>query len=298
MLSVEGVSKRFGDVVALESCSLGVRRGAMLGFLGPNGAGKTTTMRIVLGLVEPDAGTVTWDDRPIDREARLRIGYMPEERGLYPRMELHEQLVYHGRLHGMSKQGAVEEAHRLLEMLGLEDRAAGKIEELSHGNQQRAQLAVALMHGPDLLVLDEPFAGLDPIGVDALSAVLAERAAAGAAVLFSSHQLDLVEDLCRRVVIINRGRVVLAGDVDDLRQRSPRRYLTVVLDGGEATWVDDLQGVELVARDGNRFRLLVDDRMRVSDVAAWAEKAGHVKEFTFAPPDLSEVFRESVSSRE
>ncbi len=128
--------------------------------------------------------------------------------------------------------------------------------------------------------------------------MLAERAAAGAAVLFSSHQLDLVEDLCRRVVIINRGRVVLAGDVDDLRQRSPRRYLNVVLDGGEESWVDDLEGVELVERDGNRFRLLVDDRMRVSDVAAWAEKAGHVREFTFAPPDLSEVFRESVSSRE
>jgi len=294
MLSVERVSKRFGDIVALDGCSLSVERGSVLGFLGPNGAGKTTTMRIVLGLVDPDSGGVTWDGRPIDAATRLRIGYMPEERGLYPRMPLHEQLVYHGRLHGMVKADALAEATTLLEMLGLDGRVDAKIEELSHGNQQRAQLAVALMHRPDLLVLDEPFAGLDPIGVDALSSVLAERAGTGVAVLFSSHQLDLVEDMCRQVVIINDGSVVLAGDVDDLRRSSPRRYLDVVLEGCDDHWVDGLEGVDLIAQDGDRFRLLVDESMQVSDVAAWAEQAGVLREFSFTPPDLSEVFRESV----
>lgn len=297
MLTVERVSKRFGDIVALDGCSLSVERGSVLGFLGPNGAGKTTTMRIVLGLIDPDDGAVTWDGRPIDSTMRLRIGYMPEERGLYPRMPLHEQLVYHGRLHGMPKAGAVTEATRLLEMLGLGDRVDAKIEELSHGNQQRAQLAVALMHRPDLLVLDEPFAGLDPIGVDALSSVLGERAQAGVAVLFSSHQLDLVEDMCSRVVIINEGSVVLAGEVETLRQSSTRRYLDVVLEECNSDWVDDLDGAELVAHEGSRFRLLVNDRMRVSDVAAWAEKHGSLREFSFTPPDLSEVFRESVGQR-
>ncbi|HSR46088.1 MAG TPA: ATP-binding cassette domain-containing protein [Acidimicrobiia bacterium] len=298
MLSVEGVSKRFGELVALDGCSLTVDRGNILGFLGPNGAGKTTTMRIILGLIDPDVGAVSWDGRPVDTAARLRFGYMPEERGLYPRMPLHDQLVYHGRLHGMAKVAAVAEATRLLEMLGLEDRSDAKIEELSHGNQQRAQLAVALMHDPELLVLDEPFAGLDPIGVDALSNVLNERASTGTAVLFSSHQLDLVEDMCRQVVIINEGAVVLAGEVDELRHSSPRRYLDVVLEGGSADWVDRLEGVDLVAHNGSRFRLLVDDAVRVSDVATWAEQAGSLREFSFTPPDLSEVFRESVRRSE
>lgn len=294
MLEVSGVTKRFGELIALDGCSLALGRGNILGFLGPNGAGKTTTMRIILGLIDPDEGEVDWDGRPIDRVARLRIGYMPEERGLYPRMPLHEQLAYHGRLHGMAKAAAKDEATRLLEMLGLGDRASSKIEELSHGNQQRAQLSVALMHGPDLLVLDEPFAGLDPIGVDALSTVLAERAESGCAVLFSSHQLDLVEDMCRDVVIINEGSVVLAGGVDQLRQSSPRRYLDVLLEDCPDDWAVRLDGVELVDRTGDRFRLLVDDETQVSDVAASAERAGRLREFSFTPPDLSEVFRESI----
>ena len=298
MLGVSRVTKRFGELLALDGCSLQLKRGNILGFLGPNGAGKTTTMRIILGLIDPDEGEVTWDGRPIDRGARLRIGYMPEERGLYPRMPLHEQLVYHGRLHGMARRAATDEPTRLLEMLGLGDRAESKIEELSHGNQQRAQLAVALMHDPDLLVLDEPFAGLDPIGVEALSSVLTQRADSGCAVLFSSHQLDLVEDMCREVVIINEGSVVLAGGVDELRQSSPRRYLDLVLAGYRDDWADALAGVELIHRSGGRFRLLVDDEARVSEVAASAERAGRLLEFSFTPPDLSEVFRESIGMRD
>lgn len=294
MLFVERVAKRFGDLQALDGCSLSVDRGTMLGFLGPNGAGKTTTMRIILGLIDPDSGAVTWDGQSITPKMKLRIGYMPEERGLYPRMKLHEQLVYHARLHGVAKTTAIDRATSLLSMLGLEDRVGSRIEELSHGNQQRAQLAVALIHDPDLLVLDEPFAGLDPLGVDALAAVLRQKVAAGTAILFSSHQLDLVEDLCREVVIINEGRVVLAGDVNRLRQSSPRRYLDVVVDGGSPTWAGEIPGVSVVERSDRRLRLLVDGQARVSDVAAWAEKVGTLGEFSFSPPELSEVFRDAV----
>jgi len=296
MLSVDGIGKRFGSVVAIRDCSFSVGRGSMLGFLGPNGAGKTTAMRIILGLVDPDVGTARWDGHPIDGRVRLRIGYMPEERGLYPRMELHEQLVYHGRLHGMRKAAARAEADRLLELLGLADRHGAKIDELSHGNQQRAQLAVALIHDPELLVLDEPFAGLDPIGVDALAEVLEERVNAGCAVLFSSHQLDLVEDLCREVVIINAGAIVLAGDVDALRRSAPRRYLDVVVDGGDVSWLDGVHGARLVSQTGDRVRVGLDDTARIAAIAESAERAGQIREFSYAPPDLSEVFRDAVGA--
>ena len=184
MLSVLDIHKRFGPVEALAGCSFSVERGRMLGFLGPNGAGKTTAMRAVFGLVEPDTGQVLWDERPIGLTERLRFGYMPEERGLYPRMPVREQLEYFGRLHGLDPGAARAATSRWLVRLGLDDRGEAKVEELSHGNQQRAQLAVALLHEPELLILDEPFAGLDPVAVHMLAEVLRGEAARGAAVLF------------------------------------------------------------------------------------------------------------------
>ena len=191
MLEIQGLTKRFGDVIALDGCSLSVRRGQMLGFLGPNGAGKTTTMRSIFGLVRPDEGELLWDGAPIDQPSRLGFGYMPEERGLYPRMTAHGQITYFGRLHGMSRADAASAADGLLGEFGLGDRRDARIDELSHGNQQRVQLAVAMVHRPDLLVLDEPFAGLDPVAAATLAGALERRATEGAAVIFSSHQLDL-----------------------------------------------------------------------------------------------------------
>ncbi|HXQ85935.1 MAG TPA: ATP-binding cassette domain-containing protein, partial [Gaiella sp.] len=208
MLSIDAIGKRFGEVTALDGCSFNVERGRMLGFLGPNGAGKTTTMRAIFGLVELDTGAVLWDGRPIGPVERLRFGYMPEERGLYPRMRVREQLAYLGRLHGLNARDADAAASEWLTRLGLADRADAKVVELSHGNQQRAQLAAALVHTPELLVLDEPFAGLDPVAVRTLAQVLRDEAARGVAVLFSSHQLDLVEEICEEVAIIDRGRIV------------------------------------------------------------------------------------------
>ena len=219
MLEIRGLTKRYGSVTALDGASFTARRGRLVGFLGPNGAGKTTTMRCIFGLATPDAGDVRWDGAGIDATTRLRFGYMPEQRGLYPRMRVLDQLAYFGQHHGLSSRDARARGQAWLERFGLADRAKSKLEDLSHGNQQRVQLATALVHDPELLVLDEPFSGLDPIGIATMTEVLRERAEQGVGVVFSSHQLDLVEDVCEDVVIISRGRVVAAGAIDELKAR-------------------------------------------------------------------------------
>ena len=295
MLSVVHISKRFGAVEALAGCSFTVERGRMLGFLGPNGAGKTTAMRAVFGLVELDAGDVLWDGCSIGLEERLRFGYMPEERGLYPRMTVGEQLAYFGRLHGLDAGAARAAAAAWLSRLGLADRAGAKVEELSHGNQQRAQLAAALVHGPELIVLDEPFAGLDPVAVRTLAQVLRDEAARGAAVLFSSHQLGLVEDVCEEVVIIDHGRVVASGDLAALRRASQRRRIELQLEGAPPEWLPKLADVELVERRNGNLRLLVGRDVDPEQVLAAAERAAPVVEFNYGPPSLDELFLELVA---
>src|SRR5215472_13645134 len=206
MLGFDGVTKRFGSLTAVDGCTFAARPGRLTGFLGPNGAGKTTAMRAVFGLVELDAGTIRWDGAPVSAAERARFGYMPEERGLYPRMRVQDQLVYLGQLCGRGARDVARSVDGWLERLGLAGRAADRLDALSHGNQQRVQLVAALVGDPDLLVLDEPFSGLDPIAMEAMGGLLSEVAAGGVTVLFSSHQLDLVEDLCHDVVIIDHGR--------------------------------------------------------------------------------------------
>jgi ABC-type uncharacterized transport system ATPase subunit len=204
-LALVGLRRRFGEVVAVDGLSFSVPSGRLFGFVGRNGAGKTTTMRIICGLLAADDGTVTWRGEAIDARVRDRIGYMPEERGLYPKMRTRDQLEYFGVLRGLSHAQARAAATEWLGRLGLGDRAGSQVEHLSRGNQQRVQLAAALVHRPELLVLDEPFAGLDPIVCDLLTEVLREQAARGVPVLFSSHQLELVEHICESVAIIDRG---------------------------------------------------------------------------------------------
>ena len=254
MLELTGLRKQYGDVVALDECTLRAQPGRMLGFLGPNGSGKTTAMRSVFGLVHLDGGAVRWRGEPIEPEERARFGYMPEQRGLYPRMRVRDQVVYFARLHGLGSHDAGIAADQWLERLGLSDRANARVEELSHGNQQRVQLIVALVHEADLLVLDEPFSGLDPIGVAALGDVVREQAARGAAVVFSSHQLDLVEDLCDDIAVVHRGRVVLEGELGVVRAASPSRYVHASVAAGGATgrWYDRLEGVELLGSTARR----------------------------------------------
>lgn len=265
----------------------------MVGFLGPNGAGKTTAMRTIFDLVTPDAGAVLWNGRPIGPEERLRFGYMPEERGLYPRMRVRDQVAYFGRLHGMSRAAAVAAAERLLTEFGLGDRIEARVDELSHGNQQRVQLAVAMVHEPDLLVLDEPFSGLDPVAAGLLAGVLRDKAAGGVAVLFSSHQLDLVEHLCEEVVILHRGRVVAEGRVDDLRASLPRRYLEVgVRPGIRVDWTPLLELGRAVEVGTERLRMVIEGHIDLESVARAAGDLGEILEFSLRPPDLSEVFAE------
>jgi ABC-2 type transport system ATP-binding protein len=295
VLSFEHVSKRFGAVQALEDSSFSVERGRMLGFLGPNGAGKTTAMRAIFGLVEPDAGTVLWNGLPIGVAERLRFGYMPEERGLYPRMLVGEQLAYFGALHGLDDRRARAAAAEWLQRLDLGDRARAKLEELSHGNQQRVQLAAALLHQPELLVLDEPFAGLDPVAVQTLVDVLRAEAARGAAVLFSSHQLDLVEDICEDVAIVDRGRVIATGDLDSLRRASQQRRIELHLDGAAAGWLPGIGGVELVERRNGDLRLRASQEVDPEQVLMEAEHAGRVIAFSYGPPTLAELFLELVT---
>ena len=301
MLEVTDLTKRYGDVLALAGCSLQVPAGHLVGLLGPNGAGKTTVMRTLFGLVVPDAGTVRWRGRPIDWRSWRRFGYMPEERGLYPAMRAAEQIAYFGRLSGLSARDAAAAARRWSERLGLAGREDSRVDRLSHGNQQRVQLAVALVHDPDLLVLDEPFAGLDPIAVDALASLLHELAEAGTTVLFSSHQLDLVEYLCEDVVILDQGRVVLAGLLSELRAGAPRRRLEVALarDAGERwweRWSSALPGVRVTAGDARRVRLTVDRSVDLEKVLTEARSSAEVVRFDFEPPSLTEIFREAVAA--
>lgn len=274
------MSKRFGAVRALDGLDLTVRPGRILGFLGPNGAGKTTAMRCILGLIEADEGSVRWHGAPVDDAGRLGFGYMPEERGLYPKMRVGEQLEYFGRLSGMDAGEARSESAAWLARLGLADRATGRLEQLSHGNQQRIQLATALVHRPALAVLDEPFAGLDPIGVETMTTILRSVAAAGAAVLFSSHQLELVEDVCQDVVIIDSGRAVLSGELEALRAAAPVRHLEI-----------DVAGTAIDGADG---ALVPYDLDLVAELQS-ASARGPVTRVVFEPPSLNDLFRQAVS---
>lgn len=292
MLELIDLHKHYGEVAALDGMSLTARPGRLLGFLGPNGSGKTTSMRSVFGLVGLDAGQVHWNGAPITPDDRLRFGYMPEQRGLYPRMTAGAQLTYFARLHGMDREVAAEASKAWLDALGLAERADDPVNDLSHGNQQRVQLAASLVHEPDLLVLDEPFNGLDPLGVAAMSEVLRDRAAAGATVVFSSHQLDLVEDLCDDVTIIASGRSVVSGSLEEVRAATTHRRVSVRMVGGQPPAVPE--GIEQVgSRDGVvQWQVPVEtDPVRL---LATVRDSGPVERFSFEPPSLSEIFRESV----
>ena len=294
LLEFEGLRRRYGTVTALDDLSFSVPSGQVVGFLGPNGAGKTTTMRAIFGLTDLDAGTVRWNGQPVGSAQRRRFGYMPEERGLYPNMLVAEEVQYLGRLHGLDSVAAAAATKLWLERLEVADRAGSKVETLSHGNQQRVQLAAALVHDPELLVLDEPLSGLDPTGVDAMGQVLVDQARAGRGVLFSSHQLDQVEDLCDSVAIIDRGRLVARGTVDELATSGARRLAVRVEGDRRGSWAAGIPGVALSEIDGGEVRLVLADSVDSDVVLDAARAAGRVSGFRFERRRLSEVFREAV----
>ena len=293
-LEIDRLSKRYGEVVALRELSFDVRAGELFGFVGSNGAGKTTAMRIALGVLAADSGEVRWAGHPLTLDTRRQIGYMPEERGLYPKMKVGEQLTYLARLHGLPAATAREKVSLWTERLGVSARLDDEVQKLSLGNQQRVQLAASLVHDPAILVLDEPFSGLDPLAVDVMSQVLREKADQGIPVVFSSHQLDLVERLCDRVGIVRSGQMVAIGPVDDLRAGETVRY-AVRAPQAPAGWADGLPGVESTSYvDGTTLVVLhrgADDQ----EVLRAALATGPVHEFAERRPSLTELFRHVVS---
>ena len=296
-LEISDLTHSFGDRRALDGVSFTARHGVMTGLLGPNGAGKTTLMRILLGVMPPETGEVRYDGRPVDAEERRAWGYMPQERGLYPAMPALEQVAYFGRLHGLDRRDAEARAGRLLEELGLGDRAADRTDKLSGGMQQRLQLGTALVHEPRVLVLDEPFNGLDPVAVEQLSGTLRERAAAGCTVLFSSHQIDLVQDLCQEIVMLDRGRTVIEGDVAQLRASSGERQLRLHVVARDPDWYAMLPGVRVVSHRTDELRLALEPGIDPLAVLDAARAAGEVRDFGLDLPTLSQLFL-SAAGRE
>jgi len=293
-LRAEGLEKKFGSVSALDGLDLIVPRGQLVGFLGPNGAGKTTTMRAILGLRSLDGGTITWDGKAMSLDDRRNIGYMPQERGLYPRMRVHEHIAYVGRLAGLDESKATERAHSWSERVGLQDRKDDLIQELSTGNQQRVQLAVALVHEPELLVLDEPFAGLDPVAVAMLTGVMADQVARGATVVFSSHQLDLVQDIADQLTIVASGTTRATGTASELRRQSSSRFLRVEWLGDVPDWTP-VGGVRVGSKPGVSIFRVPAEADSAALIAA-AAAAGQFASISYEPPGLEDVFLEIVAS--
>jgi ABC-2 type transport system ATP-binding protein len=299
MLQLRSISRSFDGTLVLDDVSFDVAPGRITGFVGANGSGKTTTMRIILGVLAAHAGTVSWHGRPVTPALRQRFGYMPEERGLYPKMKVAEQIVYLARLHGLDRATSAANTAALLERLDLTARANDPVERLSLGNQQRVQICAALVHEPDLLILDEPFSGLDPLAIDTMLGVLRERAGRGVPVLFSSHQLELVERLSDDVVIISAGAIAASGDRELLRTRfGPPRFELVV--DGDAGWVRDQPGVKVVELDGPRtvFEVVAGgpagSAQAAQDVLREAVRRQPVRAFGAVVPSLAEIFREVV----
>ena len=281
--------------MALDDLTMSVPPGQVVGLLGPNGSGKTTAMRIVFGVIDADRGEVRYRGRPVGPEVRRRFGYMPEERGLYPDMRVRDQLVYFARLAGLGRERAGRRADALLERLGVAERADEPVQALSLGNQQRVQLAAALVHEPEALVLDEPFSGLDPVAVEALSEIVSEAAREGRLVLFSSHQLDLVEGLCESVAVIDHGHLVMSGRVADLKEASGRRELRVDVEAVNGVpWDRGMEGVRVVGSEADGVRLALDPGVDALAVLDAARGAGRVRDFALEQPTLAELFLEAV----
>ncbi|XAS76435.1 ATP-binding cassette domain-containing protein [Dermatophilaceae bacterium Sec6.4] len=289
MLQTQGLVRRFGERVAVDHLDFEVPDGELVGFVGGNGAGKTTTMRMIMGVLASDEGTITWDGAPVSTADRRSFGYMPEERGLYPKQSVISQLIYLGRLQGLAKQAAADSAGRLLDRFDLRERAADKLESLSLGNQQRVQIAAAVIAHPRLLILDEPFSGLDPAAVDSMADLLREHTARGVGVLFSSHQLELVERLCDRLIVLSHGKIVASGTADELRRQGAVRHRLTT--GADVAWVRGLDWLQVDSTDERTAVVRLTGPGDADRLLREALERGSVYELTELIPTVADIFR-------
>jgi ABC-2 type transport system ATP-binding protein len=303
-LVVDTVTKRFGDVVALDGASFTVEPGRIFGLLGANGAGKTTSMRIVLDILRADSGRVTWQGSENTDLPRRTWGYLPEERGLYPRMKVGEQLRFFAALYGVPDADAAREIADWLERFRIPDYLDRKVEELSKGNQQKIQFIAAILHDPDVLIMDEPFTGLDPVNVRLLKEAFLEMQERGKTLIFSTHQMETVEELCESIAIVDRGQVVVSGHVRDVKRGMNRQVVRLALDGDGAgngrdvAWLNDLPGVSVAAERADYVELQVPaDRDPETILRAALDRGERVTRFEISDPSLEEVFIEHVGRR-
>ncbi len=293
-LVLRGVSKSFASHAAVKDLSLDVARGAVFGLLGPNGAGKTTTLRMVMDILGADSGSIEILGRPADRAARDRIGYMPEERGLYPRMMLEEQLVFMASIKGLGRKEAARRLGPWLERLGLADWRQRKTNELSKGMQQKAQFVATVLHEPELLIMDEPMSGLDPVGMDVMRDVMVDLSRRGATIVLSSHQMDTVEKLCDRVALINKGEKVLDGAVSEVKARHGTNTLVLAFDG-DGSFLSSLPGVARVSDFGQYVEIRMGDGADPQSILREAAARLSVRRFEIVVPSLHDVFVETVT---
>ncbi len=294
LLEFQGLTKSYGGTVALDNLSFSVSSGVLFGFLGPNGAGKTTAMRTVLNLVALDRGEVLLDGVDVREHSSVKYGYLPEERGLYPKMSVFDHLVYIARLHGIDRKEAEKRANTMIEMLDIKPDGKSKVEALSLGNQQRCQIAATLIHDPEVLILDEPFSGLDPMSVDVIKELLMERARQGRIVLFSSHQLEVVEDLCESVAIINNGHLVLNDTTEHITSLSERLVIQVREDP-EGTFLENVKEFKIVDKQNGVLHVKkTSDDINDDDLLRLGLACGTILRYDHERRSLAGVFREAI----
>jgi ABC-2 type transport system ATP-binding protein len=295
-LVVDSINKSFAQLHVIKDLSMEVREGSIFGFLGPNGAGKTTTMRMILDILRPDSGHITWNGRDVREVPRRSWGYLPEERGLYPKVSVEDQLVFLARLHGLSKSAAHQHLDEWLERFQISSYRKKKVEELSKGNQQKIQFMAAIVHDPEILIMDEPFSGLDPVNANVLKDALLEMRNRGKTLIFSTHQLEQVEEMCEDILIINQGQTIIAGSVRDVKRQHGRNVARLKLDNDpEARWLDTLEGVQVTKRRQDYIEMQMQANLNPNVIIEAAlQHGGIINRFEVAEPSLTDIFIEAV----
>src|SRR6266853_4878639 len=297
-LTLQGVSKSFGPFRAIKDLSMEVQEGAIFGFLGANGAGKTTTMRMILDILRPDSGSITWNGQDVREVPRRNWGYLPEERGLYPKMRVDEQLLFLARLNGLSKQAAEQELTEWLERFQISANRKKKIEELSKGNQQKVQFLATILHDPTILIMDEPFSGLDPVNANVLKEAFLEMHRRGKTIIFSTHQLEQAEELCQDIVIINQGQSVVQGSVREVKRQQGRNVARLKLDNDpEVSWREQLPGVQVTKRREDYIEMQLPASLNPNVIVEAAlQHGGIISRFELTEPSLTDIFIELVGT--